>query len=280
MDNKRELLLLNLRRIQQEENELYDKENVWDYALLMIEYIGDPDPELRDDLIYSTLCSWIMEKNLFEEKELLKLLSLVINSDHLFYRLGADGDNSVYTRTFSVLIVAQIICRHRHKPFLDRHEVLHVKDVLIRYLTEEKDLRGFTYDNGWAHGAAHGADALDELVQCEECTDEVYKEALFAIQKVLSNGRYIFQDEEDERLACIVQRIIRANRFASSRVMKWIENLSQCMALPRSRSQFVIRVNVKNFLRSLYFRMRSSADQYSDLLAILHQTENKLNKFV
>ncbi|WP_134903209.1 DUF2785 domain-containing protein, partial [Paenibacillus polymyxa] len=128
---------------------------------------------------------------------------------------------------------------------------------MIRYLTEEKDLRGFTYDNGWAHGAAHGADALDELVQCEECTDEVYKEALFAIQKVLSNGRYIFQDEEDERLACIVQRIIRANRFASSRVMKWIENLSQCMALPRSRSQFVIRVNVKNFLRSLYFRMRS-----------------------
>ncbi|WP_245850681.1 DUF2785 domain-containing protein [Paenibacillus herberti] len=85
--------------------------------------------------------------------------------------------------------------------------------------------------NDWAHGAAHGADALDEIVQCEECTAEIHKEVLSAIQKVLFNGTYT-------------------------------------------------RVNVKHFLRSLYFRIKCSPDEYSGLLEIVHKTENGLNKFM
>ncbi len=61
--------------------------------------------------------------------------------------------------------------------------------------------------NNWAHAAAHGADVMDELVQCRECNVDIIKEILNAFKKILHNGKYIFHTEEDERICRVVFRI-------------------------------------------------------------------------
>nr|WP_242069344.1 DUF2785 domain-containing protein [Paenibacillus dendritiformis] len=83
----------------------------------------------------------------------------------MFYRIGSEGDSTVFTRSFSVLPIALILRRHRQKPFLDLAEFQQVKHSLISYVQEEKDLRGYVNEGGWAHSAAHAADALTELVR-------------------------------------------------------------------------------------------------------------------
>ncbi|OMD43143.1 DUF2785 domain-containing protein [Paenibacillus odorifer] len=279
MNDTREQLIIDLQRIEENDYELRSGEQLRDYVKLMLEYIGDPQPELRDDLIYSTFYKWMNEKKWFSDAELRELLLILLDEQHLFYHIGSKEDQAVFTRTFSVLVVALILQRHREKAFLDSAEFTNVKEALIRYYEEEQDLRGFMQEEGWAHAAAHGADALDELVLCLESDAAIREEVLAVIQRMLYNDhQYIFSDEEDERMATIVATIIDHHLLPQQSIVDWVSSLEQCGGWPRSRNKYVARVNTKNFLRSLYFRLLPTMKN-QDMVNALLKSEMKLNEF-
>jgi hypothetical protein len=244
----------------------------------MLQYIGDSQPVLRDELIYSTFYDWIEIKKHFTAVELRKMLGVLIDEEHLFYRIGSSEDPSVFTRAFTVLVVALIVRRHRQQPFLEPKEFFGLKHALLRYYREEKDLRGYLLEGGWAHSAAHGADALVELVQCQEADGEVQHDVLDAIYGMLYNGKHIFNEEEDERIATIVDVMINNNLLPLQELTIWISTLAECTYWPKSRQQVIARVNSKNFLRSLYFR-RGTGRYNETFSATLLGVEVKLNKF-
>jgi hypothetical protein len=272
-------LMRDLQRIEENDYELKAGENLQEYVTLMLRYIGDPQPELRDELIYSTFYKWINEKQWFSDAELRELLTILLDEQHLFYQIGSKEDQSVFTRTFSVLVVALILQRHREKTLLNKLEFTNVKQLLIRYYEEEQDLRGYLDEEGWAHGAAHGADALDKLVQCQESDHAVQEEVLQAIHRMLYNDQYIFSDEEDERITTIVATIIEKGLLPQQSIIDWIASLQQCADWPRSHRQYVARVNTKNFLRSLYFRLLLSGSD-ANLGNILLVAEKRINEFL
>ncbi|SMF83956.1 Protein of unknown function [Paenibacillus uliginis N3/975] len=278
MNKSRAEFMLDLQRIENESYQLREGEQLQDYVTLMLEYIGDPDPELRDNLIYPTFYEWINEENRFTEEQLRNLLTVLTDMQHLFYHIGNEGDQTVFTRTFSVLPIALIVGRHRQKPFLNFNDFQNLKHSLLRYYKEEKDLRGYLPEGGWAHSAAHGADALVELVQCPECDSELLLDVLAAIQGMLHNGIHIFSDEEDERISSIVDIMIDKDLLPQQEITDWINDLAQCSVWPRSRIQVIARVNSKNFLRSLYFR-RGQGSRGNSLNATILNAEAKLNRF-
>uniref|UniRef100_UPI00403F8E42 DUF2785 domain-containing protein n=1 Tax=Paenibacillus sp. FSL F4-0243 TaxID=2954732 RepID=UPI00403F8E42 len=278
MNDTREQLIKDLQRIEENDYELRSGEQLRDYVKLMLEYIGDPQPKLRDDLIYSTFYKWINEKQWFSDAELRELLLILLDEQHLFYHIGSKEDQAVFTRTFSVLIVALILQRHREQAFLASAEFTNVKEALIRYYEEEQDLRGFMPEEGWAHAAAHGADALDELVLCSESDAAIREEVLAVIQRMLYNDQHIFRDEEDERIATIVATMIDHHLLPQQSIVDWIRNLEQCGGWPRSRGQYVARVNTKNFVRSLYFRLLPLKNNPA-MVEVLLKAEMNLNKF-
>lgn len=279
MLSEKEKLKLDLQRIQKNQYELAEGESISDYIILLLRYIGDVDSELRDDLIYATLCEWICEKEYFSDVELTQILKILMDERHLFYYIGNDEDDTVFTRTFSVLAVVLVLFEHRKKPFLEYDLFLKTKDNLIRYYQEEKDLRGFVGKMGWAHGAAHGADAMDELVQCIENDGLICQEILEAIQKVLFNGKYTFYNEEDERIARVILRIIKGNCLSYQSLRNWIEGLSQCCDWEKDRKQYVARVNTKNFIRCLYFKLIHYDDSL-EIIKALFEVEERLNRFL
>ncbi|OMD51735.1 hypothetical protein BSK65_01670 [Paenibacillus odorifer] len=278
MNDTREQLIIDLQRIEENDYELKSGEQLRDYVKLMLEYIGDPQPKLRDDLIYSTFYKWINEKQWFSDAELRELLLILLDEQHLFYYIGSKEDQAVFTRTFSVLIVALILQRHREQAFLASAEFTNVKEALIRYYEEELDLRGFMPEEGWAHAAAHGADALDELVLCSESDAAIREEVLAVIQRMLYNDQHIFSDEEDERIATIVATMIDHHLLPQQSIVDWIRNLEQCGGWPRSRGQYVARVNTKNFVRSLYFRLLPLKNNPA-MVEVLLKAEMNLNEF-
>uniref|UniRef100_UPI00403F1B93 DUF2785 domain-containing protein n=1 Tax=Paenibacillus sp. FSL R5-0470 TaxID=2921641 RepID=UPI00403F1B93 len=278
MNDTREQLIIDLQRIEENDYELRSGEQLRDYVKLMLEYIGDPQPKLRDDLIYSTFYKWVNEKQWFSDAELRELLLILLDEQHLFYHIGSKEDQAVFTRTFSVLIVALILQRHREQAFLASAEFTNVKEALIRYYEEEQDLRGFMPEEGWAHAAAHGADALDELVLCSESDAAIREEVLAVIQRMLYNDQHIFSDEEDERIATIVATMIDHHLLPQQSIVDWIRNLEQCGGWPRSRGQYVARVNTKNFVRSLYFRLLPLKNNPA-MDEVLLKAEMNLNEF-
>jgi hypothetical protein len=83
----------------------------------MLQFSGSPDSELRDKLIYSTLATWIY-RGMFTPDELQMVLQQALDDEHLFYKLGEENTDSVFTRAFSVLLVPPILWCHRQQPFL------------------------------------------------------------------------------------------------------------------------------------------------------------------
>lgn len=279
MNNRREQLILELRKIQESQYRITTEQSAWEYVPSMLDYIGDLDPVLRDDLICDTFYEWIDVKGFFNEEQLRHILSILMDREHLFYQIGSDGDDSVFTRTFSVLTAAQIIKRHRKRAFLSADAFADIKDKLIEYYTTETDLRGYVEKLGWAHAAAHGADAMDELIQCRECSEDIVKEILNAFNKILYNGKYMLNNEEDERIGRVVFRVIKERLLSKQVIVNWLEELSECTEWQSDRMQYIARVNSKNFIRCLYFKIMHY-DSSLDLLDIIFNTEEKLNRFL
>lgn len=279
MNNKREQLILDLKKIQENQYKVAEGQNSWEYIFPMLAYIGDVDPKLRDDLIYNTFYEWLDVLELFTEEQIKYILSILMDKEHLFYQIGSDGNDSVFTRTFSMLVVVQVLNRHRKKAFLSDDEFTDIKNKLIEYYTSEKDLRGYVEKLGWAHAAAHGADVMDELVQCKECNEDIIKEILIAFKKILYNGKYIFHNEEDERISRVVFRVMKGSLLSKQTIINWLEELNECTKWQSDRMQYVARVNTKNFIRCLYFKIMYY-DSELDIINVLFNVEEKLNRFL
>jgi len=278
---KRENLLSDLREIQQNEYRLENQEKLMEYGDLMLEHIGDPDPELRDILIYRTFYHWILKKEYFNENELLEILKIAQDEKHLFYKIGNKNDNTIFIRAFSVLLIALILAYHRKNTFINQNLFFEVKDNLLKYYKNEKDLRGYTEKNGWADGISHAADAFDELIACEEGSREIYLEVLEVIKKMLGNEKHIFKEEEDERITNIVFRMVKDNLLAETELINWLESFAEFQKPDTNREKRTARINLKNLSRSLYFRLlHSEVKSKPRLKETLIRSEKKLNSFI
>ena len=152
-----------LRPIQSGEKE-WDAENEQLLIPAMLEHIGSTDSILRDTCIYGTFCKLILEKQL--DKGLLEeMLEACLADEMLFHGIGEAESDSVFTRSFTTLLIALILYSDNESGFLSGEMIVEVKEKLLVYMEAEKDLRGFVPGKGWAHSIAHAADAFDELAK-------------------------------------------------------------------------------------------------------------------
>lgn len=246
---------------------------------LMLIFIGDPDPYLRDSLIYETFCEWITEKHYYSNDELKEILNIVLDKNHLFYKIGIEQDDSVVTRTFSVLVIDLLLYMNIQNQYLSQDEFNTLKDSVIRFYNEEKDLRGYEEGIGWMHAAAHGADALSSIVSSKQCDEETMMKVLDALNHVLENTKYILAHEEDERMATVVYAITFRNVLSREKLCKWINNLGSEITPGYSDAKYVQKANTKKFVRSLYFRLMHEEDT-AKITELLYKKEEELNNFI
>ena len=227
-----------------------------------LKHIGSPDPELRDELIYATLATWITEKKYFDDAELRQTLATCLDEQHLTFCVGERDTDSVFTRSFSSLVVASLLRRHRDTPYLPTEKVREVEKRVLEYLSQEKDYRGLT-ENGWAHAIAHAADVLDELAKCKELTREDLADILDTIAKLASSPLSVFICDEEERLCYAVKSVFEGSRMMRNRLLGWLEQLGTlARSCPDQGAEggYMCFVNLKHFLRALYFELEHRSD--------------------
>ncbi len=243
-----------LKEIAADDYKAPTRPELYPLVLAMGTHTGAVDPELRDDLIYMTMATWIA-RGVFEPQDLVEILQVALNEQHLFYGLGEKESDTVFTRSFSMLIVAAVLSAHRRHPFLPESELQVIKQKLLRYLDGERDLRGYVPVKGWAHAMAHAADALDELVQCEEMKAADLGELLTAMRRMINCTEAVYICEEDERLVTAVLAAWHREEINDEAIIHWLAAFSPAgeSELPFAAS-YRGYVNAKNFLRSLTFR--------------------------
>lgn len=248
MDLKRTLEELNLNDFKGDLDDLLHR---------MLQQIGCTDPVLRDELIYTTFGKLVI-KDFLTAEQLTYLLSTSLDNNHLFFRIGERGTDSVFKRSFSVLVVALILEKDRETRFLSENRITAAREACFRYLREERDTRGYVETKGWAHSIAHGADALTEVIRHPLFDSEKMDECLEVIQNcILKDGAYV--DDEDERLLFAVEELL-ARGLPEERLSRWIESLSAKLDELFQKNGYTVaffrtKGNVLGFLKSCFFRV-------------------------
>jgi len=246
----------------------------------MLNHIGSTDSYLRDDLIYSAFGTWILRHNAIDQEQLRRILSKILNEQHMLYNIGEKNTDSVFRRSFSVLLLPLLLIAHRSQPYLTSLEIQQIKEKLLYFLVNEKDLRGFVSEKGWAHSIAHAADALDDLAQCSELSKTDLAEILEVIRNVICVKDTGYIHGEDERIVTAVIAIIKRELLSEIEITQWIQSFADNMLSVKSMPEkHIVRSNVKNFLQSLYFRLQW--EQVTNKFDTpINQALQKINPFI
>jgi hypothetical protein len=222
--------------------------------------LASPDPELRDEIAYDILSTWIYKTHQLDGAPLRSLSAEWLNN------LAAVEDpapNSVLRRSFSALLLSVVVARDNADPILDKPEFLKIWDGALAYLIAEKDLRGFDDEIGWIHSAAHTADLLKFLARSRFIGKEEQPVLLNAIGRKLTTSTVAFIYGEDERYARAVLSIIARKDFDADAFAKWAKDIRPVFPKNgRPNEQMLHGIqNVKNCLAKLDFLLSLQPDQ-------------------
>lgn len=245
-----------LQTLAKNEFRLSENDDLSELIPAMLGHVGSTDPDLRDGLIYSAFGTWTLRHSALSQQQLHELLPKVLSEQHMLYKLGEQGTDSVFRRSFSVLLLPLLLIANRSHPFIAASEVRQIKDKLLHYLRNEKDRRGFVEGKGWAHAVAHAADALDDLAQCPEMNQSDLTEILEVIRDVMCARETGHIHLEEERMITAVIAVLKRESLSGGEITRWVEGFSDpVLAVTSGPERLVIRANVKNLLQSLFFRL-------------------------
>jgi hypothetical protein len=253
-----------------------DDTDKYELALEMIDNIGSIDPELRDELILELLSDMIVENQL-TDGEIKSLLKLLLSEKHLFYKIGKTEDDSVFNRTFTLLIIVTMIYRHNQSTdnLFTEEEIKRICTEIINYTKQEKDARGYVEIKGWAHSAAHTGDVFNVLAQCSE----IGKLELIAILEAIKNkvciNYYAYANAEDERLICTVMEILKKEILNDEEFINWIKSFEDAQMTGKYPEDHTLISNRKNFLSALYFRLKRRNEK-TEFLNTIEQVMNDI----
>ena len=187
--------------------------------------LGSPDPELRDNLAYVILATWIDEQGKFSQPEMLSLLDEW--RANLRSGLGESGTDSVLKRSFSALCLASLAEYDLKSPFLGASRYRALLADALAYIKEERDIRGYDENKGWIHATAHTADLLSYLASNALFTKDDQQAVLAAIAEKLSSVSEVYTQREQSRLAQVVVAIVKRADFDGASFNAWIKRLKE-----------------------------------------------------
>ncbi|MEO6713630.1 MAG: DUF2785 domain-containing protein [Mycobacteriales bacterium] len=224
----------------------------------LLELLGSADAELRDEVAYYTLATWI-ERDHYSASELRDIAHRL--AANFAVGIGDSGTPSVLLRSFSALVLTEVIARDSVSSFLDETEVHQLLDRSLVYLAAEQDTRGYVDGLGWAHAGAHAADLLAAFAQHPHVGLDQLARVLEGIAaKVKAPSDFIFMDDEDERFAAAVLDVLDRRLLPTVAVGAWAEGIAKPQHRDwttsfRERRENVARQNARNFLRTFYLRL-------------------------
>jgi len=250
-----------LKRKVIEEKPSYRQEEI----LWLLEHIGDPSPEIRDELVFTSLARGIQEE-LFT-KEQFQLIAAVIVSDggldKELYKLGA----STLERSFRALIYANLLSADGNEQSLFYRELkTDIRNTLLDqglyYLSKEKDTRGFSSQYGWVHAFAHGADLLTEVVCHPDFPKNRVHEVFDILGQLFKRVSIRFIDDEDWRMARVLYGPILQGKVEQATLASWIKSLDFPI---EEREDFYKFSNFRSCLLEVYVQLDQRNNLQDDL---------------
>jgi uncharacterized protein DUF2785 len=184
------------------------------------ELLSSPNPELRDEIAYSTLTAWIYQKQILDGESVRRLTDVWLHN--LEAGIGERGTDTVFRRSFSALMLSVVVARDNAKPFLTEDDIRRIETAALKYFEAERDVRGYDPEKGWVHSVAHTADLLKFVARNRHLEPAGQPRLLEAIAKKLTTAPVVFFNGEDERIARAVLSVINRSDFDRAGFAAWV----------------------------------------------------------
>lgn len=236
-------------------------------AVGLLGCIGDPDPAIRDGVVYEGIATWL-------RAQLLAAATIDALYDGLLARLQADEDPQGFRKPFAALLLAEVARTDRIEPSFTPERREKLVQTAAAYLHGIRDYRGFSATEGWRHGVAHGADLALQLVLNPAIDAEQVGQLLAAVaSQVAPPGQIFYIYGEPERLARTAYYAHRRGDLDASDWADWLQRVGDPAPLEAwhdaysSQSGLARRHNTLAFLRALYVTATASDDPTDATLA-------------
>ena len=232
-----------LRKITEEKPSFSQEEIQW-----LLEHLGDPSPEIRDELVFTSLARGIQEE-LFTQEQFHFIAETILSDEGVEKEIDKIG-LSTLDRSFRALIYANLLSADANQQsiFYQRLKA-DIRYILLdqglHYLLKEKDTTGFSSQYGWVHAVAHGADLLTEVVCHPDFPND-------KVHKVFNTISIRFTDDEDWRLARVLYEPILQGKIEQEQVASWIKTLDFPI---EEREDFYKFSNLKSCLLEVYIQL-------------------------
>lgn len=142
--------------------------------------------------------------------------------------IGEAESDSVFLRTFSVLLLAEIVHNDNKKHLLEKDQIQSILAKGLWYLDAEKDPRGHIPVKGWAHALAHTADLMLVLGKNRNSGKDNLENILLGIaNKLIHSTNWVYIHGEDERLANAVMTILKRDLVAHEFLRNWLQSFTE-----------------------------------------------------
>ncbi len=227
-----------------------DKKELLD---LLMNHIGDENPYVRDDLVYEILAHLFYDQVL-DENTLEDYILKLVSDDYLSFDLNNKHTNSVLKRSFSILQCVILVHVHIRDHIIDQKIILSVFDKFLTYFSKEDILTGYDINVGWIHTVAHSADLMKALMQVTWFDQTHLKKMFQAISVKMKNRKHFYAFNEDERMADALIVGLNRHLLTDEYVINWLNGFSQIDEEYHLPDDVIIKKNIKQLLRSLYFK--------------------------
>ncbi|HGR4593074.1 TPA: DUF2785 domain-containing protein [Streptococcus pneumoniae] len=212
-----------LRKIAEEKPNYNQEEIQW-----LFDHLGNPSPEIRNDLIFTSFAKGIQEELFIQEQ--FHFIAEGVSSD-----VGLDKEIDkvglpTLERSFRALVYANLLSADANQQSVFYQGLQsEIRDDLsnqgLHYLSKEKDTTGFSSQYGWVHSFAHGADLLTEVVCHPDFPKNRVHEVFDILGQLFKRISIRFTDDEDWRLARVIYEPILQGKLEQEQVASWIKTV-------------------------------------------------------
>jgi hypothetical protein len=243
-----------------------------DLTQTLFSYLASTDPELRDEIAYTVYANWLKQDMYSNEEMQVHIDELLANLEK---GIGETESDSVFLRSFSVLLLAETVHNDNKKSLFEKEQIQTILDKGLWYLDAEKDPRGYIPIKGWAHSLAHTADLMMVLGRNRHLGEDELARILNGIaQKIIQPNNYVYIHREDERLANAIIEVLQRGLLDVDFVEKWANDFLQGDKFTYNGTfqEEISRLyqNTRNLLRSVHIEILSRDEfPYKEKLQML-----------
>lgn len=236
-------------------------------AVRLLGCLDDPDPAIRDGVVFEGLSRWLRAKALTPAT--MRALDSSLRS-----ALDGPGDAGGFKHPFAALVLSEVARTDRVEPWYSDEARASLVALAATSLARVDDYRGYDNTAGWRHGVAHGADLVLQLGLNPKVGGEGLGRLMEAVRgQIAPAGPVFYTFGEPERLARAVVFTYRRGVLDAAYWDAWFASLASPKPLSSWGSAFqsveglAKRHNTLTFLHALAFAGRAGGDEAGKALA-------------